>query len=164
MAYENKRVASAIAGSRLWANLLQLWEYMEPERNSQQREYRIVNPDPFYSLSTDKAEAIRSVSPPQGWAKHTNVLAVSPADIVRLVCPIGERRHLRAMLPEEFKDVKISEVGRPSVWSPVTWGPIAVGAILLGTLLANLPPDQIRCLLGAVCGLAIGLLCRRYLK
>jgi len=51
MAYENKAAAGAIAGSALWANLLQLWEYMEPASVARQREWRIVNPEPFYSLS-----------------------------------------------------------------------------------------------------------------
>lgn len=121
MAYENKFAAGAIAGSRLWANLLQLWEYMEPEGNSNQREYRIVNPDPFYSLSTDKAEVIKSVSPPEGWGKHTRVLAIQRADVVALVCPAGERRKLRAILPSEYVDVQIREVGRRSYCSPMTW-------------------------------------------
>jgi hypothetical protein len=44
MAYENKAAASAIAGSALWANLLQIWEYMEPASVSQQREWRVVKP------------------------------------------------------------------------------------------------------------------------
>ena len=82
MAYENKHVASAVAGSALWANLLQLWEYMEPASFARQREWRIVNPEPLYSLSESKAEAIRQVSPPQNWAKFLNVVPIPRSEIL----------------------------------------------------------------------------------
>lgn len=111
MAYENKHAASAIAGSTLWAHLLQLWEYLEPASSSQQREWRIVNPQPLYSLSENKAEAIAHVSPPQNWAKFTNVLPISRSDVVALVCDANEIGHLKAKLPQAYDDVRIIQTG-----------------------------------------------------
>jgi hypothetical protein len=84
MAYENKHAAGAVAGSSLWAHLLQLWEYLEPAFSAPQREWRIVTPYPFYSLSEDKAKAIAQVSPPQNWAKFTNVLSIPRQDVLAL--------------------------------------------------------------------------------
>lgn len=107
MAYENKHAASAIAGSTLWAHLLQLWEYLEPASSSHQREWRIVNSQPFYSLSENKAEAIAQVSPPQNWAKFMNVLPIPRSEVVALVCQAGDLAHLQATLPEAYRDVSI---------------------------------------------------------
>ena len=111
MAYENKVIASAIAGSSLWANLLQIYEYMEPATVAHQREWRIVNSQPYYSLSESKAEAIQQVSPPQGWAKHLNVVTIDCADVEALVCPPGRSHDLAALLPESFRNVPIIETG-----------------------------------------------------
>ena len=102
MAYENKTMASAVAGATLWANLLQLWEYFEPAECSHQREWRVVNDLLLYSLSENRREAIRQVSPPQNWAKHLNVVPIGPADVASLVCRSADRQSLIDCLPIEF--------------------------------------------------------------
>lgn len=111
MAYENKHAAGAITGSRLWAHLLQLWEYLEPASSAHQREWRIVNPQPLYSLSEDKAKAIADVSPPQNWAKSINVLPIARPDVVALVCQGVELVRFRALLPDAYRDLRIIQSG-----------------------------------------------------
>ncbi len=110
MAYENKVAASSIAGSTLWANLLQLWEYMEPASVAWQREWRIVNPVPLYSLSMSKGEAIQQVSPPQNWAKHTNVVPIPRSEVEALTCPANLVPELMSVLPENYKNIDILEL------------------------------------------------------
>jgi len=109
MAYENKTAASDIAGSALWANLLQIWEYMEPASVAWQREWRIVNPMPFYSLYEKKAEAIQQVSPPQNWAKFTNVVPIPRSEVEALTCPANLVPELLPVLPENYKNISILE-------------------------------------------------------
>lgn len=106
MAFENKAMAK-VAGAMLWFNLLTLWEYLEPEKNSHQSEWRIVNKFPFYSLSENKAETIAAVSPPVGWAIHMNVLTLSPNDVSALVCPTASVQNFKELLPAEYRDVKL---------------------------------------------------------
>lgn len=110
MAYENKVAASAIAGSTVWAHLLQLWEYLEPAESASQREWRIVNPEPLYSLKEDKTQTIADVSPPQNWAKFVNVLPIPRADVTALVCRPSERAKLLECLPLEYQDIPIFEL------------------------------------------------------
>jgi hypothetical protein len=108
MAFENKAVASSVAGAMLWANLLQLYEYMESSQFSGEREWRIVHPDPYYSLAGRRTEqVIRDVSPPQGWANYLNVVTVAPGDIEALVCPSSECHALRQALPPEYANVPL---------------------------------------------------------
>lgn len=109
MAYENKVAASAIAGSALWASSLQIWEYMEPASVAWQREWRIVNPVPLYSLNEKKAEAIQQVSPPQNWAKFTNVVPIPRSEVEALTCPTNLVPKLMSILPENYKSIKILE-------------------------------------------------------
>lgn len=113
MAYENKAAASAIAGSALWANLLQIWEYMEPASVAWQREWRIVNPVPLYSLSESKTEAIHQVSPPQNWAKFTNVVPIPRSAVEALICPQNLIAELTSVLPEAYRNITILESGCP---------------------------------------------------
>lgn len=110
MAYHNKNVAAGVAGATLWARLLQLWEFLEPASSSQHREWRIVNPHPFYGLSHNKQEAIARVSPPQGWAKYTNVLPVTRQDVEALVCRSSDCDALGDALPEAYRDLKFVQV------------------------------------------------------
>ncbi len=99
MSFENRAAAGAIAGASLWANLLTLWEYLEPASSAHQREWRIVNPNPLYSLSENKHEIIEKFSPPEGWAKHTVVVSVAPADVEAIVCPSSLVCALKPRLP-----------------------------------------------------------------
>ena len=103
MAYTNKAVAARVAGSRLWAALLQLYEYVEPLENMHHREWRIVHPDPCYSYPPTKAEIIKNVSPPQGWATVLNVVRVQRDDVLGFVCPKVEQHRLESVLPEAYQ-------------------------------------------------------------
>jgi hypothetical protein len=107
MSFENKSVAGAVAGATLWAALLQLYEYMEPADSAAQREWRIVHPHPYYSLSDLKEEVIRQVSPPQGWAKLLNVVRISPPDVEALISPRSEYLSLQHALPEAYGNVAV---------------------------------------------------------
>ena len=108
MAFENKVVASEVASATLWANLLQFYEYMESSKFSSEREWRIVNPDPHYSLAGQRTEqTIQQASPPQGWATVMNTVRVKPADIKAFVCPYVELNAFRNALPPEFTDIQV---------------------------------------------------------
>lgn len=108
MAYENKTVASAVIGATLWANLLQLYEYMEPSTSSREREWRIVNPQPDYGLAGKRLnELIKDASPPQGWAQYINVVKVSPQDVEFIVCPSNEEDAVRTAVPPAYASVAL---------------------------------------------------------
>lgn len=107
MAFENKNVAGAAAGATLWANVLTLWEYLEPEESCEQREWRIVNPLPDYSLQGPTSDIIAAVSPPAGWATITRVIKLAPADVEALVCPIATIGKLRAKLPRNYEHSRL---------------------------------------------------------
>jgi hypothetical protein len=109
MAYENKAAANAIAGSTIWAHLLQLWEYLEPVASADQREWRVVNPQPNYSLSESKVQVIADVSPPKNWAQFTNIVPIQRSDVVALVCRSSDRETLFPHLPSAYHDVAVVE-------------------------------------------------------
>ncbi len=106
MAFTNKAMATVV-GAPLWADLLQIYEYIEPIEHSVHREWRIVNPRPLYGLPTSKSEVIRNVSPPKGWAIHLNVVRVEPGDVLRIICPASSREHLEACLPSAYSAVPV---------------------------------------------------------
>jgi len=106
MAFTNKAMAG-VQGGLLWSNLLTLYEYMEPEENSYQSEWRIVSPYPLYGYPPSKLEIIRRVSPPRNWAKFINVLRAPDAAVIRFVCPRQcEELFVRA-LPSNFSSKPI---------------------------------------------------------
>ena len=107
MSFENKAAAGAVAGAAIWATLLQLYEYMESADFSCECEWRIVHPDPYYSLSQSKNEVIRQVSPPQGWAQRLNVLPVSRRNVEGFVCPRNEYDRLLDSLPDGYQDFTV---------------------------------------------------------
>jgi hypothetical protein len=110
MGFENK-AATGVMGSMLWASLLQLYEYMESSNFVDKREWRIVNPDPNYSIREITHAAIGQVSPPQGWAQHMNVGPVSPGDITKFICPRGEFREFQSALSAEYRNIPIYQIG-----------------------------------------------------
>lgn len=109
MSFENKFVASSVAGALLWAHLLSLWEYLEPEQSSAEREWRIVNDRPDYSLFGPTPEIIAAVSPPKNWAKFTRVLTITPADVEALVCPASQSGRLISAIPPAFRHASLIE-------------------------------------------------------
>jgi len=106
MLFTNK-VRAGIAGGSLYANLLQLYEYMEPMDNSYQQEWRIVHPKPLYGYRETKEEIIKNVSPPTGWAKIMNVLPLEPKDIAGFVCPVHDEVVLRQVQPETYHNIPL---------------------------------------------------------
>lgn len=108
MAFENKAVASSIAGSSLWAHLLSIWEYLEPNDCSPQREWRIVNSLPDYSAPVGLDDFVRGVSPPVGWGHVLRVLPIAPMDVHSLICPSMNVDELRQALPPTFRGVTIN--------------------------------------------------------
>jgi len=108
MSFENKTMARAVAGAQLWSSLLQLYEYMESAIYSGEREWRIVHPHPYYSLAGSVDKVIQQVSPPQGWAQESNVLTVSPQDVLTFICPQSECGLLRERLPLEYRGTTVS--------------------------------------------------------
>ncbi|MBI5588823.1 MAG: hypothetical protein HY889_10735, partial [Deltaproteobacteria bacterium] len=106
MAFTNKAMSVAYGG-RMYSNLLQIYEYMEPIENSYQQEWRIVHPHPYYGYEETKEKIIQAVSPPKGWAKHLNVEKIEPKDVVCFICPAGEENRVRAILPANYKGKSI---------------------------------------------------------
>ncbi len=106
MGYTNKEMAF-VNGAPLWANLLQIYEYLEPIEHSCHQEWRIVHPHPYYSLAESKSDVIKTVSPPLGWSQHLNVLRVEPDDCVRLICPASGRDELSAGLPHGYREAPL---------------------------------------------------------
>lgn len=109
MAYHNKSMATAL-GAIDYANVLQLYEYVEPIENQYQNEWRICNSHPNYGISQNVSEAIADVSPPKGWAQFSNVKKIRPEDVDHLICPQGETKNLRSLLPQDFRNLEIIEI------------------------------------------------------
>lgn len=109
MSFENKAMAGAVAGSALWTALLQLYEYMESADFASEREWWIVHPNPYYSLSEAKDVVIQQVSPPQRWARFLHVVRVSPQDVIALVCPRNQCGALWKALPEKYANIEICQ-------------------------------------------------------
>ncbi len=110
MSYHNKAVADTVAGAQLWANLLQVYQYMESAEFSAEREWRAIQPMPNYSISTSASEAVGSISPARNWARHLNALTFSPTDVAALVCPSSQLAALRGVLDVGYANVAIVEV------------------------------------------------------
>lgn len=104
------KVSSAmanVAGQPLYANLLCIYQFMEPARHSGEREWRAVNPNPDWSISNSTEKAIKNVSPPEGWAKIVHVLKVEPTDIEALICLEADKNDLENRVPHGFEIVPI---------------------------------------------------------
>lgn len=109
MSYHNKAMAAAVAGALLWANLLQIYEYMEAADFSGEHEWRAIQDSPNYSISSSVSEAVTSISPARNWAKHLNALTFSRSDVAALVCPSSQVAALRGALDGSYAGVPILE-------------------------------------------------------
>lgn len=109
----NRAVAALY--DQVYAKLLTLYEYMEPERNSSQVEWRIVNRLPYHH---DLADWDRLLKELLSYAsKGIDTIKLTPSDVDFLVCPRRCVRQLRAALPEGFRDVPVVPCGgRKSLW------------------------------------------------
>lgn len=98
---------AGVTGKPLYAALLNLYQFMEPAQHSAEREWRIVNPNPDWSISSSSEKAKRNVSPPQGWATKLHVVPIEPEDVVALFCRKQDKDALAEALQDKFKQVRI---------------------------------------------------------
>lgn len=102
----NKRVAALFDQAELWAEMLTLFEFMEPADHEWQREWRIVQSDPFHFNTDTRAghfeEAARDAS---GWRGRQ--LEFELADLVCLVAPADRRNELVNILPDAATDLPV---------------------------------------------------------
>jgi hypothetical protein len=107
MTLTNKAFAF-MSKSNMYPHLLTLYEYMEPEANSTQIEWRIVNKLPqHHDLGKPRAELIRELLTTAKLWNSFGCVPVGPNDIHAFICPRGSKADLAALLPDEFKTVPI---------------------------------------------------------
>ena len=96
-----------IEGQPLYAELLKIYQYMEPARHFSEREWRIVNPKPDWGISNDTSKVVKNVSPPEGWAKWLHVVQIAPEDAAAIHCKQENHEALKKSLPALFQNVLI---------------------------------------------------------
>ena len=106
-AYENKVIAGSVVGAGVWSALLQLYEYMEAAAYSGEREWRIVNPIPNYSIPEPKEAAIENLLSPGFWVQHLNVVKILPQEVKCLVCPSEHYVELIESLPDDCANIPV---------------------------------------------------------
>ncbi|MEO6993449.1 MAG: abortive infection system antitoxin AbiGi family protein [Lacunisphaera sp.] len=107
-AYHNRAMAS-VFGAPEWAALLEIYQFLAPASDEWEREWRIVNPYPIYSIPKTGPEAVAQVSPPLGWAKETNLLKLPRHAVLHLVAPAESAGELRCSLPDNYVGIEIVE-------------------------------------------------------
>jgi hypothetical protein len=106
MMLTNKALAFT-AASTMYARLLTLYEYMEPERNSAQVEWRVANKVPQYHHGTPRAELVDELLRTAKLWKNFGSVRVEPNDICALICPRAKKKELTKLIPVEFGDVPV---------------------------------------------------------
>lgn len=110
MAVTNKVMAGGI-GAEMYHALLTLYEYMEPERNSSQVEWRIVEKTPIYHRGTTREQLVNEVlEMARVW--DAAAVKIEPQDVEVFVCPSGGVRTLRDVLPDGYREVPIYPLTR----------------------------------------------------
>jgi hypothetical protein len=104
----NKHMA-AIIGAPDYFHVLSEFEFLAPVKNRDQREWRIVNPHPNYSASSDPKRAVAAVTSRQGWPQVINCVKVGRSDVSFFVCPAGRVLELRNSLPIQWQGAEIRE-------------------------------------------------------
>ncbi len=100
---ENRAIASAY--SQAYAHLLTLYEFMEPDSNSGQVEWRIVNPIPEYHRLDDWEGMMAKL---RGLASRgVGTIRLEPSDVEFLLCPKRSISSLLDALPPEFRSAPI---------------------------------------------------------
>ncbi len=107
--WESNAAMASVVASPLYARLLKLYEYMEPANHSHEREWRITNQNPNYSISSNLQKTINDVSPPLNWATIINVVKIEPQDIIKISCKKENYSELKDRVPLRFKDVPIQQ-------------------------------------------------------
>jgi len=98
--------AVAMMYNQMYGHLLTIYEYMQPERDSSQVEWRIANPIPHYhNRYSDRDLMMRELV---RLAKSKMcTLQVEPGHVEMLLCPAGDARRLKAAIPAAFRGVPI---------------------------------------------------------
>src|SRR5947209_18207471 len=104
MTLENAALAS-FAASTTWSHMLRLYEYMEPESNSPQVEWRIVNTLPQYHDVTDDALVPKLLDAAKRWKSGS--VRFDANDVVALTCPRSQVSLLSSIVPDRFRRVPI---------------------------------------------------------
>jgi hypothetical protein len=108
--------SAAGAYSQIYMHLLTLYEFMEPESNSSQVEWRIINPLPYAIDVSDRGAMMRKlIAEASVWNNST--IKVKPEDIEMIVAPAKHLSEVRRQIPESFWGVPISPYARRS---PIT--------------------------------------------
>ncbi len=95
-------------GSTLYARLLTLYEYMEPERSSGQVEWRIVNKIPqHHDTGKERGELVRELLEIVKMWKNFGSIRLTPNDVHAFIGPRGAKAELESELPEEFKSIPV---------------------------------------------------------
>ena len=110
VAIENERIAALVPGGDLYQNLLRIYEYMEPEENANQREWRITSAIPDYSFTGEKSVDI-SRAKREAWKIGKKSLSLSENDIKFLLVPWTYLPKLYWKIPKKFRRIKIIPVG-----------------------------------------------------
>jgi hypothetical protein len=105
MALKNKAMAG-MYGAALYANLLTLYEFMQPERDSAQVEWRIVEKLPAYHDEADRKKLIVELLETVKVWKHFGSVRIDPPDVMALVCPRKDVGRVRTALPDKFRHVR----------------------------------------------------------
>lgn len=112
MAYGNKWMASMQNGN-MYAHLLTLFEFMEPEENAWQSEWRIVNDKPDYGfcssqdINQNRKKNYEKIIEPKGWCTILNFVKIPQESITSFYCPIWKYFSFRRMLPKKYRDIPI---------------------------------------------------------
>jgi hypothetical protein len=111
MALYNRHMA-AIRGGPEWARVLRLYEYMQPDRDLADDEWRIVQGMPFhFNASMDDRAALiqEALQVAKTWGITS--VTVQPCDVSCLFSPAEKIGTLREGLPAGFRDVRIRAHG-----------------------------------------------------
>lgn len=95
-------------GASEWAWALRLYEWMQPEKDTAEDEWRIVQGQPFtFNPSIDDRQGL--VEEALGVAKTWGLtgLKVETHDILCVLCPEGQGEAVRRRLPDEFQSVRV---------------------------------------------------------
>lgn len=102
----NKRAAATFLRSPFWAHLLTLYEYMQPIRDRDQREWRIVQPLPVAFQDLEK-EAQQRAAARDATTWGLRQLRFDPCDVAELIVPADNRAAFAGCLPEGFTETPL---------------------------------------------------------
>lgn len=106
MAYTNKNVAGDL-GARKWVEFLTIFEYMEPHKNSFEREWRFVRKEPLYNNDSIPI-IVDNLNNDRGWSKHIYPLKFESSDAVRIHAEKHSKAYIRKRLPAEYSGIEIN--------------------------------------------------------